>query len=216
MDLQEKRCKLFARPPNLITTLYALSKIMSYCTNIFEEQYLIEAHNKAKWLCWKHKLHIKAIQHHLILLVINRKLYFSGFMLIYLIPPMFFSLDFLCKHFSFLIHCFLQVRARREWILMDLEQAVCSVNPAANWGTTASPFSLVEGRWTWLRNPAAAGGGSWGLERTREAKRADADGAWGWMWLCSNSSAWNNVMALYVWNLSVSVSTNTNVLFFYP
>jgi len=104
MDLQEKRCKLFARPPNLITTLYALSKIMSYCTNIFEEQYLIEAHNKAKWLCWKHKLHIKAIQHHLILLV----------------------------------------RARREWILMDLEQAVCSVNPAANWGTTASPFSLVE------------------------------------------------------------------------
>ena len=144
MDLQEKRCNLFARPPGLITTLYALSKIMSYCTNIFEEQYLIEAHNKAKWLCWKHKLHIKAIQHHLILLVINRKLYFSGFMLIYLIPPMFFFLDFLCKHFSFLIHCFLQVRARREWILMNLEQAVCSVNPAANRGTTGSPFSLVE------------------------------------------------------------------------
>ena len=27
---------------------------------------------------------------------------------------------------------------------MNLEQAVCSVNPAANGGTTGSPFSLVE------------------------------------------------------------------------
>ena len=58
--------------------------------------------------------------------------------------PQVFFLDFLCKHFSFLIHCFLQVRARRKWILMNLEQAVCSVNPAANRGTTGSPFSLVE------------------------------------------------------------------------
>jgi len=60
---------------------------------------------------------------------------------------------------------------------MNVKQAVCSVNPAANGGTTGSPFSLVEGQRTRLRNPA--GGGSWGLVRAREAKRAYADGAWG-------------------------------------
>jgi hypothetical protein len=57
-----------------------------------------------------------------------------------------FFLDFLCKHGSFLVNCFWwQVRAQRERILMNLAQAVCTVNPAANGGTTGSPYFLVQG-----------------------------------------------------------------------
>ena len=73
-------------------------------------------------------------------------------------------------------------------------------------------WGLLEGRWlyivlddTWSCGilQVVAVGDSSARGRRREQMRMERGG---WMWLCSNSLAWNNVMALYVWNLYVALT----------